>query len=421
MNRLRLLAAVLVSLPALAGAHGGLPVARDLLWSGDTMYVPTPYWGVFVGPPGGPFRWLCEEVINTHQQRRIGLGGDGTLYASDRLGLDLSRDGGCSWQEAPAPLDALVVAGFAAAPDRPSRMLVAAAATAEAAGGGLYVTEDQGRTFAALLPLEGRVPAGVVVSADGRTVVTTARARQAPLDPRVYVSRDGGATFQSFPITHEVDGDVTLTLIPRGVDPRDGALYLSWDGGPVNVLLRSTDGGATLTELLRVDKPVEGVAVDEARGQLVVATARGLYAATGAAALAPLGPLSRAQCVSAHGGALYACSWNWEPDAKAIGRSDDGGATFARIFQFHDTASPIECPAGTPGATTCQDMWRRYADQLGIDLEARDAGPAAGSADGGAAGAAGAPLRQGGGCAGAPGAPTPALLFALLLVLRRRR
>jgi hypothetical protein len=387
---------------------------------------------VFYGEEGGPWRWICEEAINPYQQRKMGIAGDGTLYATDRQGVTISRDGGCTWEPAGQPLAGLRVEALSESSDAPSRMWIAASAGLASSGGGtaagLYRSDDQGRTFVAALPLEGRSLSGLAVAGDGRTLVVASRNTTAPFDPRIHVSVDAGATFTAHPVTFMLDGSLAVSLTPRAVDPRDPrTLYFSLDGGPAQLLLRSTDGGATLAELLRLDKPIEGVAIDPVRDQLLVASAAGLHVGVGTAAPTRSPALSRTQCVEIHAGKTYACAWNWDPDSKAVGRSDDGAASFTKVFQYADTEAPIDCPATTPVGMMCPTIWASYADQLGIDLGLRgDGGAGAGGvadADGGAGGTAGSagsaatPPGKSSGCApaggGAPGGAGGGALLGL--------
>ena len=46
-------------------------------------------------------------------------------------------------------------------------------------------------------------------------------------------------------------------------------------------------------------------------------------------------------------GDLLGCGANWEPDFKAIARSQDGGATWTKQWRFIEMADALQCPAGT--------------------------------------------------------------------------
>src|SRR5205807_2896718 len=74
-----LVTALVLMFPSLARAHGGLPVSQHILRqnNGETMFVPVVYWGVWVGQAGGPWKWICEELINGYRFRKFALSSDG--------------------------------------------------------------------------------------------------------------------------------------------------------------------------------------------------------------------------------------------------------------------------------------------------------------------------------------------------------
>ena len=54
-----------------------------------------PLLGVCSSKAPGEWHWICDETINAYQQHTFAVGSDGTLYATDRAGMQVSRDGGC--------------------------------------------------------------------------------------------------------------------------------------------------------------------------------------------------------------------------------------------------------------------------------------------------------------------------------------
>ena len=184
-----------------------------------------------------------------------------------------------------------------------------------------------------------------------------------------------------------------------------------------HALLRSSDGGATFDELYKLDavtetsgqtRGVDGIAFDASAKRVYVATRTGLLAGDDAGTsavpvLAATGTLRQTQCVDVHGGAVLACSSQFQPDNAAVARSTDGAQSFASILNYVDTVGPVDCPAGTPVGDLCPSYWYMYGAQLGISFDAgtgvNDAGmmppkgggcsvSAVGSAVGGVAGAA---------------------------------
>lgn len=421
-----------------AGAHGGLPVSLRVLRQGDgaTMYVPVVFWGIWVGSEGQPWRWICEEAINDHRFRRYALSPSGIFYATDARGLDVSRDAGCTWGEvtgeiatrrltdvATDPADGAVA--YAASADSGEPLADGGAGPADNA---VWVTRDAGASFTRLAGLAqdaARFFHSVrVAPSDARTIYVASTQPAPDYQPALHVSTDGGETFTRHPITLTVDGTVPHSLDILAVDPRvPGIVYVrlfaAAAGTARQLLARSTDGGATFTEVLRVDgasspsgytRGIDGVAVDPTRGRVLVATSKGLYAGDdpgGAASvtLAPVGNLSQAQCVDVRNGVVYACSTNYMPDFAALARSEDGAQTFSSILKYVDTVGPVECPAGTTVANVCPDIWRMYGSQLGIAFDG-------GAPDGGGPG----PAPGGCGCnVAGRGAGWSALALALAL------
>jgi hypothetical protein len=145
----------------------------------------------------------------------------------------------------------------------------------------------------------------------------------------------------------------------------------------------------------------------------------GIMRSVGGAPFARAGDLALASCVEEHGGALYACSWNYPPDAKAVAKSLDGGDHFTKVMRYSDGAGPLDtCPASTPVARMCPPLWGYYGCILGVSCGAN---PDGGASDG-FTGAVPA-TSSGGGCviaarASRPGAWPIALLVIALALYR---
>lgn len=371
----RLLSALFLSfmlcvLPSKARGHGSLPVAQQIMWRDQTMLVPTPYWGLFLGTDGGTFRWICEEAINLNQAgRRFALGKDGTLYATDRMGVTVSRDGGCSWGAATGGIETFQVISIIAAPN--TARVWALASGQSPSDTGLYRTDDAGQSWQKAHALPDHWASGLVLSEDGQTLAITTMAPGTPRQPTLHVSRDGGMNFTAQAVAFQVDGQDIGTIIPMWIDPRaPNDVYVATKDAATNVLLRvGMTGGPT--EMMRVQTGIRDMLRDPRNDQLLVATSKGIWGSKGGAMLQPLSTLASAQCLNLHGDALYACGWNYAPDQAAIARLTDDATRFSKVFQYHDTLEPQSCPANTPVGQMCPGIWQMYADQLGIDLSAR--------------------------------------------------
>jgi hypothetical protein len=426
----------------IAGAHGGLPVSQKILRqaNGDTMYIPVVYWGLWVGKPGGPWTWICEELINNYRYRRFGLSTDGTFYTTNQQGVTLSTDHGCTWTNATGAIANLHTTDVEVDPVDGMTAYVSTGdgGTATADGGtipasnAVYVTHDHGATWTSLpgLPSD-RLYQGVRVAPTSATTIYVSSATStAPFAIAIHRSVDGGANFTTTPLGYLLDGNAPHLLEVMTIDPRNpNVVYaravadIETDMAEVlrHALLRTVDGGATWSELLKIDgvtepsgqtRGIDGVAIDTAKGIVYVATHDGLYSgadATGGApsiTLAQTGPLMQTQCVDVHNGGLYACASQFV-DHAAIAESVDDAHTFKSVMNYVDTQGPFNCPASTPVGAQCPAYWYMYGSQLGIGFDA-------GAPDGGGT----IKPKHNGGCAigGMSSALGGGLLLALALL-----
>ena len=257
-NNLRNLIAIGLALVLLggaprAGAHGGLPISQTIMWRGDSLLVPTPYWGIFVGTDGGPWRWICDEAINTNQLRLIAMASDGmTLYATDKTGLTLSPDGGCSWGPVSGPVAGLDVVSVVADPVLPRRAYVLANDSTMSANTGLWRTDDAGASWSLIRGLGTDLPGGLTLSYDGTQVAVTSLSQALPRTATLHLSTDSGAGFTGRALKVPLMGAALTNLSPVFFDtapPGTGSLYLRTIVDPNQLLLR-LDGFAWMFAML---------------------------------------------------------------------------------------------------------------------------------------------------------------------------
>ena len=213
-----------------AGAHGGLPVSQRIMWRGDTMVVPTPYWGLFLGTDTGAWRWICDEAINANQLRLIAMASDGmTFYATDTTGLTLSPDGGCSWAAVGGAMAKLDVVSVLADPVQPLRAYVLANDSTDSTQTGLWRTEDAGKTWQLLRGLGEELPGGLAISYDGTQLAMTSLSKGQPRTASLHLSKDSGVGFTSRVLNLPLMGAAVTNLAPLWFDaaaPGTGSLYL---------------------------------------------------------------------------------------------------------------------------------------------------------------------------------------------------
>lgn len=435
------LAVTSLALSPRAHAHGGLPVSQHILRqnNGDTMYVPVVFWGVWVGQPGGPWKWICEEMINGYRFRKFALSTDGAFYTTDVKGITRSTDHGCTWTKVTGDLAALHTTDVVVDPtDGATAYATTGDGGTVTADGGIapaanavYVTHDHGATWSALPTLSSALlfQSVRVAPSNAMRIYVTSGAQSPPFMPTLHRSLDGGATFTAAPLANTIDSVAPHALELLAVDPRDPAIVWARavavvptgsDSVTRQSLLRSTDGGATFTELMKLDavtegsgqtRGIDGIDWDVAAATVYVATRTGLYKGADAGdatvpTLTAVGGLAQTQCVDVHNGAVYACSSQFPPDNAAVARSTNAAASFSSVLNYVDTVGPVDCPAGTPVGDQCPSYWYMYGAQLGISF------------DGGTPDMTTAPMQPGGcGCTvGGVESAVGGLFFAALLL-----
>jgi hypothetical protein len=424
--------------------------------------------GVLVSDDGGAhFGWLCEGLLGTGGGRydpllaldrasRVHVGvPDGLLrVAADRCSV-----------AADATLASRFVSDVDATADGGSLMAVTTSGPAGAAQSGVFRSDDGGQSYRALaVAAPGTYLQTVEMARSDSSRVYLTAAVTAPFHGAFLRSDDGGATLRELPFGA---GPAVSAAFIAGVDPTDPdtvyvRVVLGGTGGdagppqPGTALLQTTDGGQSFREIGRTQGAMLGFALSddgrtvwfggaEPRDGLSRSEDRGMTFAR--VSDVPVG------CLRQREGVLFVCS-DETTTGYALGRSTDGGNTFAGVLRLSALQGPVACPADAPETLACGPEWpavRMLLSQLaprdaGADA-AGDAGPDAGGADavdavadaaapdapgadaatapagalaGGGACACRAAGRAGGGSPGQPGAVLAALAAVAAIVTRRR-
>ncbi len=353
--------------PQPARGHGGVPAPQQILWRGQDMLVPTPYWGLFVGRPAGQWHWICDEAINSYQQHLFAAGSDGTLYATDRSGMQVSRDGGCSWDSITGPLASLYIVSLQSTPQSPR---IWALASGDGGGASLWTSDDRGLTWQQQQQVPDAWPSGLRISADGQSIVAGMMTAAAPRQAKLLLSSDGGRSFSQQTVFHLVGGQPLSQITPLWIDPQaPHDIWLAARVDSVTVLLQS-QASAAPHEHLRLTVSIFDMLRDPQSGALIVATASGLYTQRSSGPFEAVSTVSTSRCLSSGPDGLYACGWNFQPDLAAIVRLEQSATQRTRVFQYQDTLGPQSCPAESPVGRICPMAWNIYADQLGIPVRA---------------------------------------------------
>jgi hypothetical protein len=353
------------------------PNGRDIL-------VATTFGVLLSKDDGCSFQWLCEQSIGFGGtfDPKYAIGADGTLFATTFEGLRVSRDGGCTWETAtaglppgdPGALEHIWVDAIDLAPNGDVWL-----ATAESGRyNDVYRSRDNARTFQPMglhsaaiwwksVKVSEKDPQRLYVT--GYQIAGTAPGGgQMPPTPHLRRSDDGGATWQAMPLDEVALGSTPVVHV-MAIDPqRADVVYLRSTAAvpPVgDKLYRSTDGGATFTEVLSLSEPLHGVAVHDGK-TIAAAGTGGAYESIDGGPFVRVAGSPNLSCVEPRGdGALFACGANWEPDFFAAARSTDG-RDWKKIVRFAEMTGPLSCPAGTVQSDTCElTMWPSLREQFG--------------------------------------------------------
>jgi hypothetical protein len=373
--------------------------------------------GTLLSRDGGEsWRWVCAEAMGYGAwipERYVWLPGGDILTATGKA-LLRSRDGGCTWEASPAFQDAWV----SSLAEHPTDGTVLYVATGRpSVTNFLYRSEDGGETW---------TPTPLSRDAVFSTV------RVAPSDPkRLYLggwkgyamylfrSDDAGQTWEDLPqaFPSGLEGAYDLKLL--AVSPANpDVLWVrvssrATDGTIRYTVLRSEDGGRTLTSVLELDDPLVNMDVSADGRTRWVATYNHFYREREGEAFLPLSLPTGNACVTREGGTLYACGSTWLHDW-ALARSSDEGTSWEPLFSLREVQGVHQCPAGTPVRERCTPLWPQLAQQLGAPVS--PAPPDAGTPDGQVP-----PKPAGCGAAAGSVGMAPLLLFITLLRRRGRR
>ncbi|MEO0323377.1 MAG: hypothetical protein AAF447_10500 [Myxococcota bacterium] len=405
-----------------AFAHGGAPVGFGFFSdpSDANLQLLATNRGAFVTRDGGA-TWvnICLSAYGAAatEEPRFVLD-EGTIIGAVFDGVAVSPSG-CAFEFPEPELDRVVVIDVTRASD--GRLF--ALQSSSGAPNDLYVRE--GDTWQSTGgPSESTLFERVAISPSDPDVIYLSGVRPRTVDtPRlafIHRSEDGGASWTVFPFDL---GEAGRTVYVEAVDPADPMTVfvrvenlLDFVADVDEPLLRSTDGGETFTEILRVpllrDVHVTADAVYAVGEQLVgIAGASerpsGLWRSRDRGeSFVHLAREASLGCVATVGETLYLCA-DEVSDGYGLARSTDDGETLEPVFRYRDMEGPVACAPDDPTPMACvsedADLDR---DLRVLDQQLTD--PTTGTDD-----------PSSGGCAAAPvGALWPLVLLALA---RRRR
>lgn len=428
-----LLTGLAAALPAIASANGtALPdtVGVALRPGNATELGLEANFGWLSAADGTSFSWVCHETVLDPTSTLTPfyyLGENVTFTTVRSLGVSVdpqyslfrSTDG-CDW-EPPADLAGVNVREVTFDPADPDRML-AATFTGSGANNGVWVSTDNGAHWSKThLDLAERFFRSVKFSRAGAgRVYATATWYQPQPQAWVYVSDNGGLDWTEIPWVFSVSSTLQSNVDIIATSPADPDIAFARTNGGTDYLLRTSDGGVSWHTVFQKEDDVRGLAFESGTGAIWLGTVfNGTWRSTdGGLTFSPIANPPATRGLAADPRGVFVVANNYE-DGFALGVTTDQGASFSKVFQFHELAGPRPCPAGSDVATICEPLWPALAQRLGITTPTPTPTPGGGGGDDG--GGTACACRFGTGASAFTPIATALLLLAGAMLRRRAR
>jgi hypothetical protein len=437
---MRRLAIPLLFVAAVAHANGRAPLTNGVRFAPSdphALYIATTFGLLVSSDDGCTFRWLCEQNVGYGGifDPKYAVATDGTLFATTFTGLRVSRDGGCSFTTATAELPLND-------PNRIADIWIDAldigptgevwVGTAESGKpNDVFVSADNGSTFLSRGMLSSTIwwkSVKVAPSNAQRVYIAGYEVGGAMPVAHLLRSDDDGAHWTPEPLANMMFGSTPIVIV-FAVDPNNQDIVFAASvgaNGAGDLLYRSTDGGATFSQVLAASGTVHDVVIVDAQTVMVTTiVASGTTFVGGPAyrsidggkTFQTMAGAPQLACLGLRpDGTLIGCGANWDPDHMAVGKSTDLGATWQKVWRFVELAGPLTCADGTTEHDTCAvQMWPALQQQFATT------GPTCGAFVIDAV-PDGVQPKKHGCCDGGAGAASAAwAVVVMTIVLRRRR
>lgn len=402
-----------------ASAHAGLPETSNVAQRRnhpEDLFVGATFGAVISRDSGETWRWICPEAMGYGGWRPSAFLWQerGDILAATGSALIRSRDGGCSW--ATHPFFTTTWVTHLAEHPTDERILYVATGKPTTPNG-VFRSDDGGETWQAtgLQRTDVAFSAVMVSGADPRRLYASGSDATRML---LFRSDDAGATWT------EVHQPLAWLIRPYDLillkvsTSRPEVLWARVSSQGVSYVLRSEDGGQTLTEVLRLDDVIVDAESSADDSTVWVSTPVHLYRSQQGAPFETLTLPEGNACTRRVGGLLYGCGSVWVHEW-SLARSTDEGSTWAPFMDLANIQATHQCPAGTPTQQLCPSRWPALAEVLGAPVGSL---PDAGTVEPPDAGTPEIPKPpvKSDGCGASPGLAPTAVLLSILALLRRR-
>lgn len=386
-----------------AHANGRFPGANHLVFGPadpSLVAVRTTFGALVSRDAGATFRWVCEEAVGYagQQDPAIALFADGTLATAALEGAFVSHDGGCSHQRLTADTS---VDFTVARADATRGLLLTSTFVKGVHEARLLRSTDSGHSFTPLSMFDASFYPDTVdyaPSAIDRVYVSGTFSDGTKLQGAVDRSDDGGVSWKRQ--VFDLGGDSGVFI--AAVDPQSpDRVYVRTTGKTADRLLVSDDGGATFSTRASAEGGLLGFALSPDGAEVAIGgPSIGVRVASRADLAFSQANAVPVSCLAWGTDGLWACGAGAD---FALGRSTDGGATFAPVLSsLAAICGPLlDCPAESGFDATCGPRWAATAANFGG--EGDTCGPVGAAGMGGSAGSSGASGGLAGGAGGATG------------------
>ena len=349
---------------ASASANGRFPASNQIVFSpaDPSVVVLRTTFGIFLSHDGGStWRWLCEDVLGvpsaSNEDPSLALTAQGSLVAGSSAGVYVSADNGCTFAVAGGGLKGQLVVDVALVPGNPHAVVALTSketANAGADGGPgyaqqVFLTMDDGVDWAPLgVPVDPSALATTidVGSSDASRLYVSASRNNGQLTS-LFVSVDAGSTWIERPVPTDPTRESNVYI--GAIDPGDPDRVYLRTAGSTSRLLVTTDAGQTFVSPLTLSGQMLGFALSSDGSTIYAGSAgQGLFVGTRDALSFENVSKTPIQCLAVQGAALWACS-DEEQSGFIAGLSTNGGTAFAP--QAHLVAQPLVACAEDAGAT----------------------------------------------------------------------
>jgi photosystem II stability/assembly factor-like uncharacterized protein len=368
---LPLLAVMTVTGPAAADRR--FPAATQIAFDphdARTAYVRTTFGLVATHDDGNTWGWICEAASGpaTPDPSWV-VTPKGTLVGNTAEGLQVSRDGGCSFTIVAGPSTQALVD----LTTRPDGTILGVTSSADRGAKGaenhIVVSSDDGKTFSVFGgPIDPTLSIKTlrVSPADAaRLYLSGVRGEGEKRTAAVMASYDAGMSWVER--TFELAAGESAPLL-GAVDPKNPDRVYLRTAGDVDTrarLMVTDDGGKTWRKLFEANASgVLGFALAEDGGQVFVGTKDGVsYALTTTLAFAK-GSSAEASCLATTPNRLWACSN--EKSGFFVGASTNGGRSLDAKLRLEDLKGPLACSPESDVTKKCAPAWPAQRNDLGL-------------------------------------------------------